>query len=426
MVPLSEDSALVYGARKDCFVIMRRAVEEGSATLESILGDEGDPDYPRLVEAGIFIDDDMDEVGELRSRIARVDEDTSEYQLHINPTLDCNFRCWYCYEEHMKGSMMSAETVGAVCRHIRMEMSGDCKPRLFRLSFFGGEPLLGFNDVVRPVIDAATGICRDNGVEMSVSLTTNGYLADEGVARYFKDIPVSFQITLDGHRPYHDRTRFPQHGGGSYDRILRNIELLASNGAHVIVRVNYTATNCVSLSELCDDLSALDGEALPRLTVNFQRVWQDTDDRGADIVGIVNKAMKKLNGCGIRCNSHLDMEMVSNSCYGDRRRYALVNYDGNVFRCTARDFRPESRCGVLLADGTIDWDMEYVARRMSAKMQRPQCVECRIAPLCGGGCRQKALEAPADAPCIHGYSEEEKTGRVLNRFESCFMNRAAT
>ena len=57
----------------------------------------------------------------------------------ILPTLGCNARCVYCYEEGMKPVTMTPETVEQVIRYILDTHEGD----KVHLSWFGGEPLLG-------------------------------------------------------------------------------------------------------------------------------------------------------------------------------------------------------------------------------------------------------------------------------------------
>lgn len=42
----------------------------------------------------------------------------SNYRLTINPTLNCNFSCWYCYESHNKKSM-SEETLQNALKFIQ-------------------------------------------------------------------------------------------------------------------------------------------------------------------------------------------------------------------------------------------------------------------------------------------------------------------
>ena len=51
--------------------------------------------------------------------IEYVDNDDSTFELIINPTLDCNFHCWYCYENHLKGSKMDEGIVSAITTLIR-------------------------------------------------------------------------------------------------------------------------------------------------------------------------------------------------------------------------------------------------------------------------------------------------------------------
>lgn len=41
------------------------------------------------------------------------------YRLVINPTLECNFRCWYCYEDHVAGKM-NEETIEKIKKHVKL------------------------------------------------------------------------------------------------------------------------------------------------------------------------------------------------------------------------------------------------------------------------------------------------------------------
>lgn len=99
----------------------------------------------QLEEAGAVVADDFDEVDALRKRIDEIDNNDSFLLLHINPTLDCNFRCWYCYENHIKGSCMTPETYGNVVKLVKNRIAKQPNLKYLQLSFFGGEPLLRFD-----------------------------------------------------------------------------------------------------------------------------------------------------------------------------------------------------------------------------------------------------------------------------------------
>lgn len=67
----------------------------------------------------------------------------------ILPTLDCNFHCWYCYENHHDG-FMTSEDVAKVLEFCRKTVI-DGKIKHFQLDWFGGEPLMYFQEVVYPI-----------------------------------------------------------------------------------------------------------------------------------------------------------------------------------------------------------------------------------------------------------------------------------
>lgn len=113
---------------------------------------------------------------------------------------------------------------------------------------------------------------------------------------------------------------------------------------------------------------------------------------------------------------------VMQSCYGDKTNHVLINYQGDLFGCTARDFTNENRIGYLDDQGTPHYDKEKIHIRRVAKLGKAICKNCRIAPICGGGCRQKASEAFDYESCTMGYSEEDIDNKILDIFEYEFMS----
>lgn len=107
---------------------------------------------------------------------------------------------------------------------------------------------------------------------------------------------------------------------------------------------------------------------------------------------------------------------------GIKRYHALINYDGEVFKCTARDFTTQNRLGYLSSTGTIVWEHNSLEKRLVLKFSKSCCHACRIAPLCGGGCCQRAHESEYGEQCMYSYSESDIDQIIYNRFEFMFIN----
>ena len=104
------------------------------------------------------------------------------------------------------------------------------------------------------------------------------------------------------------------------------------------------------------------------------------------------------------------------SCYADKRYQATINYNGEVFKCTARDFTNNTGEGYLTTEGSVVWNEKY-EKRLSSKFKNPPCKECRILPICGGGCSQQALESNGNDYCVLNYDEGIKTQVIINKFK---------
>ena len=418
-LPLEENSVLVFNAMEDSFLGIFGYRFDASTPIEEIQERVSKETWDNLVKGGAIVEKSKDEVETLRNRIKEVDEDDTIFILHINPTLDCNFKCWYCYETHKPGSRIDSATITSILSLVKSILEEKKDLKIFRLSFFGGEPLLAFEEV-KTIIEGISRLCKEKEVSLTVSFTTNGYLLDEEKITWLRPYRASFQITLDGGSDHHNKTRFEKGGVPSFDRILSHIVRCVENTMFVTLRINFTTKNIDSASEIVEKLKDVPAENRQYLCVDFQRVWQDG---GRAVDETYNKARnfrRKLQELGYDVSNNRILNGVRSSCYGDKKNYLLVNYNGDVFCCTAREFSEDNRMGRLLSVG-VEWDFVKRERHLASKFSQTVCQDCRIAPLCGGGCRRQAMEHLNLKGCMYSRSEADIDEFVIERFEERFL-----
>lgn len=215
--------------------------------------------YDKFTDNGFIVNAMTDETDQLIKLWQKEDLAPSCIKLTINPTLECNLSCWYCYENHNGHSQINFQTLIAIKNLISKTL---CKPSLDKLvlDFFGGEPLLYFELCVRPLIEYANKMARSNKKRLGISITTNATLLSEKVCQVLSGINgcVSLQITLDGSREFHNNIRYFKSGVGSFDIIISNIKRALAFGFVVTVRFNYTSKNFQSYEELLSEFEDID------------------------------------------------------------------------------------------------------------------------------------------------------------------------
>ena len=421
LIPILDAHTLIFNAYSGAFVVIRdKVMTLAPSDIDNIRSSSPEL-YRQLCEGGMIVEEGINEVQLLEDRIYSTDNNMDEFILHINPTLDCNFRCWYCYENHLTGSRMSPAILESVRRFITKTIKSQEKLKLFSLDFFGGEPLLEFDHVVKPLTHYVSALCRNAGIKFNLHFTSNGFLLEPNKIEYLAQYNCGFQITLDGGKEFHDKTRFTKSGKfPSYAVIIDNIKSLISKGVEVILRINYTKYNIHSVPLILKDILDIEKVNKRYLLIDLQRVWQDRNapDNCDEIANAIRKEFM-IQGFTVLTNYlHHD---VRQSCYGDKINHTLINYDGYVYGCTARDFTEANSIGVLNIDGSIDYKKEVYHDRNKSKLSKKICRECRVAPICGGGCKQRAYEDKDNPNCTFGYTEEDKDNMVLDIFEYSFL-----
>lgn len=420
-IQFDKNYTLIYNSNYDKFLLLKDFL-----VVNRIKNDRLDLIPPEvikdLISCGMLVGKNVDEPSLLENTIKTVDENQSVFNLIINPTLNCNFKCWYCYEEHKAQSRMTDSSIIAVKKLID-RIASNSKLEILNLSFFGGEPLLQFDRVVVPIIEYASEICSNNSVRLNVQFTTNGALINNKILSFLREFNTSFQITLDGGKYFHDKTRFFNSGKPSYDIIVDNIFEIAKFNMNVVVRINYTLQNYQSITEIFERFRLIDPSTRVNLSIDLQPVWQENENLSSnhEHKEFLSNIKKKFEIAGFPVSHKAVFNYVVNSCYADKRNEVLINYNLDVFSCTARDFITEQRMGKLLPDGRVRWENNSLETKMNCKFKKSICRRCRIAPICGSGCRTKNLENPHEN-CNLNLSDDQIDDLILERFELYYIN----
>jgi uncharacterized protein len=187
---------------------------------------------------------------------------------------------------------MDSDTVDNLIKYIKYLIE---KRRItsLHLDWFGGEPLLGFDKVIKPIAIEAKKYCDENNVVFWMTMTTNGFLIKDFMIPFFKDYnTTSFQITLDGNEEQHNKVRYyGKQKRGSYSTIVKNVCLLAQD-IGVQLRINYTRD---ILDKITDIITSFPQEIRKNIRIALVQVWQDRHKNTAqDRIMLIEKEKKLI------------------------------------------------------------------------------------------------------------------------------------
>lgn len=203
---------------------------------------------------------------------------------------------------------------------------------------------------------------------------------------------------MDGSKPYHNKTRFTPADKNTYDTIVKNIQQLVqlNEKANVTVRINYTPENVADIDKIADSFSPSVRE---RLRIMPQIVWQYKRDINP-VDDTIHGKLSIFSEKGYRAENVYLKVPNGLTCYADNMLQYVVNYDGNVFKCTARNFKDlTGSIGKINKDGKFIPSSAFYNYYTASYFENDKCMECRYLPSCYGMCIQKKVEkAMASCP----------------------------
>lgn len=371
--------------------------------------------YKRLLDNHFIIDDNENEYEVIKQRYEALTA-AKDYFLIILPTLNCNYCCWYCVQDHIP-TQMSSGTIENIKSHIKYMIEIE-QIRSMTIEWFGGEPFMYYNEVVCPICEYAMKICAEYNIPYMNSATTNGFYLTNDIHKSIIEHQFrSFQITIDGTQEEHDKVKFDKNCTSTFERVLKNINdlLYLSNDINIILRINYTK-DTLSLA-IVDDVNAfIDPDNRAKIEIMPKKVWQEKSDQHR--TPLLNALKEKFHEHGYR-KSRATFNTYGMPCYANKKYYNAINYNGFVVKCTANnDLYSKVPIGMLLPTGEIRWKDGFEQQYYKTRFDNIQCSKCKNLPICMGKCPRDYASESNDIYCIAQKDDESFEDAIVNYIQT--------
>lgn len=418
----SDRGVLVFNALTDSYVFVNDDEAKFLKTREFISSGIFESErIKRFQDAGILVKDDFNELAYLKHIYSKEMHESDVFDLTILPTLDCNVRCWYCFENKNVGSRITPSIKGNILLFIQNIIKDRPYIKEISIDLFGGEPLLHYEEDLDDFLHQIKNVVEGLGKKATFLFITNGLRLTEEVMDRIKDLSPQFQISIDGYKERHDKIKvLSKHADiSTYDLVIHNLKNVCKcDHVHVILRLNYDEQTLKNVGKILSDIKDIDRS---KISIHFERVWQTKKH-----IAITNDALidawKLLVSHGFQV-TYLKFFHTPSSCMSSKQDQVAISYDGKIFKCTGCDFARTEEDGNLMSNGNIAWKGNKAEERIQIQTyNHPECLQCKLLPLCWGPCCQKHLlkKEKVMETCQLKSMEMPLESFLLLRYVSCY------
>lgn len=331
-------------------------------------------------------------------------------ELMLLSSEDCNFRCIYCSQQFKRGSMLP---------HVRNGIKRLVESKIrrlgrFEISWFGGEPLMGY-DAIEELAPFFQALSLKHEVAYTSGMTTNGYLlTPERSLALLRWSVTSYQITLDGTAEQHDAHRPLKEGGATFSTILANLKAMSSYDIpfEVALRINYDHTNAPTLKPFFELLAEHLGSD-SRFKLRFRPVgrWGGPNDDQLDVCGMKEGRDTLIQISNQARSAGMPVEEImmdltpspASVCYAARPYHFIVGADGKIMKCSVLlDTEESNIVGHLKEDGSLALNSSDLSRWIRPYyLHDSTCTKCFFLPVCqGASCPLPRFESQRPCPPV--------------------------
>lgn len=364
-----------------------------------------------LLRSGFLVEADVDEYEREHRAHLKTRNSPRQVLLTVAPTLACNLRCSYCFQRGIPPSRRMSQPVADGLVDLVGALGDVVRPERVAVHWFGGEPLLAFDLLLRCTEGFRAQALRQ-GFEYCAELVTNGLLLQR--VDILRDLHrlhlVSAQISLDGLPvTYAARkevtvaraTRF-------YDFLADTVGRLADVAGRVVLRVNVDRQNVGEAREVVDFFVSR-GAADPRVIFKLGRL--DVAPGSTDCIPHDCLETESFTAEEIAFAEHLTShgliastsvpEPIDWTCGAVLRHHYSVDPSGRIGKCVPLIGTGEDTVSVIRPGDIARTVHELTARPHPFAEFDPfraaACRGCHLLPVCLGSCPRE--DVPATGAC---------------------------
>ncbi|HVN97440.1 MAG TPA: mycofactocin radical SAM maturase, partial [Syntrophorhabdaceae bacterium] len=241
-------------------------------------------------------------------------------------TRECNLKCRHCLSADLL-DLCSQELTFDQCRSLVDELD---RMEVFQINFGGGEPFLR-EDFVE-ILQYA------HMKNITTCVSTNGTLMTETLTKKLVEMNLLYiQVSLDGARP---ATNDAIRGKGTFDRIVRGIELLVEGGfSRMSINTVVTALNFREIQhirELANQYGIRTRLSRFRPSGNARKVWEEYRlDKAqlAELSEFLDMHQDVLTGDSFFSITSADRQKLGLNMCGAAKMTLSISPDGTVYPC---------------------------------------------------------------------------------------------
>jgi len=307
----------------------------------------------------------------------------------------CNLACRYCDADIYSNRRLSLDTVSQIIKK--------ALDYAYRVEFIwdGGEPLLMGIQFYEKVVELQKRYRRE-GQKIENSLQTNGTLISQEWVDFFKANDFQVGVSLGGAPEVHNANRIFRNGQGSFEQVMKGIQLLRKNGVKfgvlaVITKetvrlgakrfLDFFIENGIFEFGILRQRPALNigrTDALPReefekFAIELFDYWYSLDDpriRIREFDAILDRILGARGGVCI----------FNGDCVG---RVLGITPDGDVYHCDEFMFDDSYKLG-----NVREQTFEEMLNPMNPKLIRiglefggtKKSISCKYSKICNYGC----------------------------------------
>jgi uncharacterized protein len=346
-----------------------------------------------LYERGFLVPRGTDELQRVRMLYGTQQYRQDRQELILLASEECNFRCIYCYETFPRGTM-EPWVRSAIAKMIETRA-----PRLREMdvSWFGGEPLLGY-EAIEDLGPRFIEIAEKHGINFSSRITSNAYLlTPDKFENLLKWKVHNYQITLDGMQEDHDKHRILKGGGSTFETIFANLKEMKKfrQPFNVTLRINFDKENLPRIPDFVD-LVKENFSSDERFVLRFYPIgkWGGANDDKLDVCGFQGEEVRQqleLQAIrkGVPTESklpYMQPQMNLGVCYASRPYNLLIGADGKIMKCTiVLDTKEYNIIGHMTPEGLANIDIDKLAKWVAPYFEDDTtCRKCFYLPVCQG------------------------------------------